>query len=57
MPGPVGTVDAYPAGAAARRRGHGLITVKGFSPESGPGNYITLDLAVWRKPLEVDTSG
>ncbi|GAA3376962.1 hypothetical protein GCM10020367_50730 [Streptomyces sannanensis] len=34
----------------------GLVTVKSFSPESDPSNYIKLDLTVWRKALEVDTS-
>ncbi|MFD7443352.1 serine/threonine-protein kinase [Streptomyces sp. NPDC059909] len=34
----------------------GLLTVKGFSPESDPSSYIKLDLTVWRKALEVDTS-
>ncbi|MFG3497025.1 protein kinase [Streptomyces sp. NPDC047928] len=33
-----------------------LITVQGFSPESDPSDYVTLDLTVWRGAMDVEQS-
>ncbi|MGW0585547.1 serine/threonine-protein kinase, partial [Streptomyces sp. NPDC002920] len=33
--------------------GHiGLITIRGFSPENAPNQYVTLDLTIWRNAAE-----